>query len=93
MHRPTHPSRRRRRWSQAANSSVSSNGRSSGNHYVEVYAVQDRVCVARERISVPIESQKRSPTDNSEVNYSHNTAVEYDGKVLDSPIKFFLSHL
>ena len=27
-----------------------------GNHYVEVYAVQDRVCVARERISVPIES-------------------------------------
>jgi hypothetical protein len=27
----------------------------SGNHYVEVYAIKDRVCVARERISVPIE--------------------------------------
>ena len=25
-----------------------------GDHYVEVYAVKDRVCVARERIAVPI---------------------------------------
>ena len=27
----------------------------AGNHYVEVYAIKDGVCVARERISVPIE--------------------------------------
>jgi hypothetical protein len=26
----------------------------AGNHYVEVYAVKDRVCVARDRIAVPI---------------------------------------
>jgi len=28
----------------------------SGNHYVEVYAVKDGVCVARERIAVPIDA-------------------------------------
>lgn len=28
----------------------------SGNHYVEVYAVKDGVCVAREQISVPIDA-------------------------------------
>ncbi|MNV69971.1 hypothetical protein D3C71_1629070 [compost metagenome] len=26
-----------------------------GNHYVEVYAVKDGVCVAREKIAVPID--------------------------------------
>lgn len=31
----------------------------SGNHYVEVYAIKGRVCVARARIDVPIEACRR----------------------------------
>ena len=29
----------------------------SGEHYVEAYVVKNRICVARDRIPVPIESQ------------------------------------